>query len=230
MSHVRRLFAKQTRSRVEFDALTAALRDTTTRLGMTEGTHSSLPAECMISKYDVVRRNNGDASAAARMWCVVEGLERDLTYNVMAPTEKEAGSIMVEEPSLATLSSILIASNVYKKARKHFNLVFQLSFGNSDFSVSVGQLRSNGELVGVVVEVAYLPFSALHPPAFVTPLVAEFAEDLQLAAQGLAPVWEANAGLYARYGLPAMPDSTQVTVPYRHLAVDIISLVQQSAS
>ena len=213
---------------MEFDALMAALRDTTTRLGMTEGTHSSLPAECMISKYDVVRRSNGDASA--RMWCVVEGLERDLTYNVMAPTEKEAGTIMVEEPSLASLSSILTASNVYKKARKHFNLVFQLSFGNSDFRVSVGQLRSNGELVGAVVEVAYLPFSALHPPAFVTPLVAEFAEDLQLAAQGLAPVWEANAGVYAAYGLPAMPDSTQVTVPYRHLAVDIITLVQRSVS
>ncbi|KAJ9461620.1 hypothetical protein DIPPA_15441 [Diplonema papillatum] len=221
MSSVKRLCGVPVQLRPDYENLSRRVASRCLELGL----HSveqvrEFPGDCSVSRYDKV-------TGGGAPWYAVHGVEKGVVYNIIAPQLPSApGMVLVEYLTAdASLAGILSAEcGVVDKARQHIVVTYTASYANSDWRVSLGQLKANGNLKAMVVDVAYLPIDARKPLPIADEAVSEFISLLCLADEGFTLLWEHNPQQYALCGLPTHPDVVHEDVPHKHYAVDLLLL------
>eukprot|EP01063_Lacrimia_lanifica_P010906 TRINITY_DN17664_c0_g1_i1.p1 TRINITY_DN17664_c0_g1~~TRINITY_DN17664_c0_g1_i1.p1 ORF type:complete len:246 (+),score=84.04 TRINITY_DN17664_c0_g1_i1:55-738(+) len=226
MASVRAVYAAISRRREDCDAQVAHLRRRAAFAGLSEAGREAAPSDISMCKYD---------RPECEPWYAVEGLAPGLIFHTVAPNEtaevKRFGILAVEEvgDGAGRLSDMLVLDvKTAARARQHITVTYHAVFANSDWRVAVGTLNANSYQMAVVVDVAYLPFSATAPPLHANALFDDMAALLDLT--GLRKLADENASLYAKTGLPEEPLACSHATPYMNLAMDLTALAVEACA
>eukprot|EP01060_Flectonema_neradi_P041673 TRINITY_DN9965_c0_g1_i1.p1 TRINITY_DN9965_c0_g1~~TRINITY_DN9965_c0_g1_i1.p1 ORF type:complete len:244 (+),score=28.28 TRINITY_DN9965_c0_g1_i1:538-1269(+) len=218
--HVRRLYGLPTKTRSDFAVISETIAENVGE-SMTAG--GMLPKEATLTRYECVPKE-GKAS-----WHLLEGL-CDIRYNMLLPlAADQPGLVLAEYEDVSSLASMMGKElHHVERARQIITVPYSRVLSNTDWNISIGQVKANGEQKAIIVEIAYLPYSDTNPPPSVEVLVEKFASLAKLPDLGFQCFRSSNTDFYTRSGLKSRPNNEEF--PYAHLALDLTLFAVASCS